>query len=91
MKLLFTPVGILAGLGAGFAAKKLFDAVWGLIDDEEPPEPEHRDVDLRKLATALALQGALFRLVRGLTEHQARRGFASLVGSWPGEEEPEPK
>jgi hypothetical protein len=28
--------------------------------------------------------------VRGLVDHYARRGFAALTGSWPGEERPEP-
>ena len=45
-KVLFTPVGILAGLAAGFAGKVAFDQIWKLIDDEEPPEPEHREASM---------------------------------------------
>lgn len=40
MKLLFTPISILGGLVAGAIGKKAFDAVWGLVDDEEAPEPK---------------------------------------------------
>lgn len=88
-KVLFIPVSIAAGLIAGLAGKKLFDLAWGLIDDEEPPEPEHRDVSWLRLALALALQGAIFRAVRGLADRGTRIAFYRATGAWPGEEEPE--
>jgi hypothetical protein len=88
-KLLFIPFSIAGGLVAGFASKKLFDAAWRLVDDEEPPEPEHRDVSWPKLAGALALQGAIFSVARGLAERGSRIGFYRLTGAWPGEEQPE--
>jgi hypothetical protein len=90
-KLVFIPFGVLGGLVAGFTAKKLFDVVWGLVDQEEPPEAEHRDVELPKLVLANALQGAIFRATRALADHGSRRAFAGLTGSWPGEEAPEPE
>jgi hypothetical protein len=90
-KLLFIPVGVLGGLAAGFVGKKLFDLVWGLIDDEEPPEPEHRDVSWGKLLLANALQGAIFRASRAAADHASRQAFARLTGTWPGEAEPEPE
>lgn len=89
-KLLFIPVGILSGLLAGLIGKKIFDLVWGLVDDEEPPEPEHRDTTWGKLAVALALEGAIFRAIRGLVERGSRLGYERMTGEWPGEEEPEP-
>lgn len=85
-KVLFVPVGIGAGLLAGFAAQKAFERIWGLIDAEEPPEPDRRGVSIGKLAVALALEGAIFRLAKGLTEHGARSGFAAATGRWPGPE-----
>jgi Protein of unknown function (DUF4235) len=89
MKLLFAPLGIGAGLLAGLAAQKAFERVWGLIDDEEAPEPDHRQISLAKLIAALALEGAIFRLVKGLTDRGVRSGFAAVTGRWPGEEAPE--
>ena len=89
MKALFLPISILGGLLAGIVGKKTFEAIWGRVDDQEPPEPEHREISVPKLALALLLEGAIFRLARGLFDHAARRGFARFTGEWPGEEEPE--
>ena len=91
MKILFIPFSVAGGFLAGFLAKKIFEASWGLIDDEEPPEPEHRDVSWAKLAGALALEGAIFRATRGLADRGSRLGFMRLTGAWPGEQEPDPK
>jgi hypothetical protein len=87
VKVLFVPIGILAGLAAGFAAQKGFERIWAAIDDEDPPEVEDREVSYPKLIAALALEGAIFRLVKGLVDRGARSGFASVTGTWPGEEE----
>jgi hypothetical protein len=89
MKLLFLPFSIVSGLIAGFLSKKVFDGVWRLVDEEEAPEAEYKEISIAKLALALALEGAIFRAVRGLVDHQARRGFYNLTGSWPGDEAPE--
>lgn len=85
MKILFAPFSIAAGLLAGFAAQKVFERLWAVIDDEDPPEPDDRDAPVAKLLLALAIEGAIFRLVKGLTDRGARTGFAALVGRWPGD------
>ena len=90
-KLLFIPVSIGAGLLAGFVGKKAFDQVWGLIDDEEPPDSKHRDISWPRLLLAGALQGAIFRAVKEATDHAARGGFYRATGTWPGEKHPEPE
>jgi hypothetical protein len=89
VKVAFVPISILGGLLAGFLGQKVFDAIWGKVDQHEPPQPEHREVSLAKLAIALIIEGAIFRLVKGLFDHAARRGFARMTGAWPGEESPE--
>jgi hypothetical protein len=91
MKFVFTPVSILLGLLAGSIGKKIFEKLWGLVDDEEPPRSEHREFSWPKLIAALVFEGAIFRLVKGLTDQGARRSFAKMTGSWPGEEEPQPE
>jgi uncharacterized protein DUF4235 len=89
MKFVFTPISILTGLLAGLIGKKIFERLWSLVDEEEPPRPEHREVSWPKLIAALLIEGAIFRLVKGLTDHGARRAFAKGTGSWPGEERPQ--
>ncbi|MGD9736768.1 MAG: DUF4235 domain-containing protein [Solirubrobacterales bacterium] len=85
MKYLFMPVGIIAGLVAGMLGKKAFEKLWAVIDDEDPPEPDQSDAPTVKLVAALAIEGAIFRLVKGMTDYGARRAFASATGTWPGE------
>ncbi len=89
MRLLFAPISVIAGMLAGLVGKKIFERLWGLIDDQEPPSPEHRKFSWPKLVAALVIEGAIFRLAKGLAEHGARRAFAKGTGSWPGEERPE--
>ena len=63
---------------------KIFEFIWGKFDDREPPEPEDRQTTWLKLGIALALQGAIFRLVRGAFDHGARRAFFRGTHTWPG-------
>ena len=57
MKIAFIPISVLGGLLAGFIGQKAFDAIWGKVDEQEPPQPEHREISLAKLAIALAHRG----------------------------------
>jgi hypothetical protein len=91
MKLIFIPISVAGGIIAGLVAKKSFEQIWGMIDSEEPPDAEHREISYLKLAAALMIEGAIFRLVRGFFDHGARRTFARATGRWPGEEAPEPE
>jgi hypothetical protein len=89
MKLIFTPISIVLGLLAGVIGQKIFEKLWSLVDDQKPPSPEHREFSWPKLVAALLIEGAIFRLVKGLTDHGARSGFARATGTWPGDEAPE--
>ena len=90
-KMIFLPVSVGGGLLAGLISKKLFAVIWGVIDDQEAPEPEHRNISLLKLAVALLIEGALFSLIRGLVDHGSRHLFTRITGAWPGDEKPEAK
>jgi hypothetical protein len=85
---LFAPIGLIVGLAAGQAAKKIFDKAWGLVQDEEAPRPKHREVPIATLVLALLVEGAIARVVRGMVDHGSRHGWAQLTGAWPGEERP---
>jgi Protein of unknown function (DUF4235) len=88
-KILFLPFSVLGGILAGLIGKKAFEGLWGLFDDQEAPNPKHREIPWQKLIPALLLEGAIFRAVRGVFDHGSRRAFSKLTGSWPGEERPE--
>lgn len=83
-KLVFAPVGIGFGLLAGFLAQKGFERLWAVFDDEEPPEPSESMPPMSKLVPALLVEGAVFRITKGLVDYGARRGFARMTGRWPG-------
>jgi hypothetical protein len=89
VKIVFTPVSVVLGLIAGIIGQKIFEKLWSVVDDQEPPSPEHREFSWPKLLAALLVEGAIFRLVKGITDHGARRAFAKATGTWPGEEAPE--
>ena len=89
-KILFIPVSIISGLIAGFVGRKAFELIWGVIDDQEPPDAEDRETSMPKLVASLAVQGAAFTITRGVTDHLARRSFYKATGSWPGEQRPDP-
>lgn len=88
MKAIFAPVGIVAGLLAGFVARKAFDRLWAIFDGDGPPEPDQRQAPYAKLIPALLVEGAILRLAKGLVDHGVRGGFARLTGRWPGPADP---
>jgi hypothetical protein len=90
-KVFFIPISIAGGLIAGAISRKILDQIWGLFDDEEPPDSQHRDIQWGKLVIAAALQGAIFRVMKEATDHYSRRAFYRTTGTWPGEERPEPE
>ena len=91
LKFIFLPFSIVMGLVAGMVGRKAFEQVWGLIDEEEPPTPKHRDPSWTKLIAALLVEGAIFRAVKGAVDRASRTGFARVTGTWPGEPRPEPE
>jgi hypothetical protein len=89
LKILFIPVSVATAIVAGIVARKAFDLAWGQVADEEAPHPKQREARWLKLAAALVIEGAIFRLVKGLTDRAARSGFAHATGTWPGEQRAE--
>ena len=62
-----------------------------MIDKEEPPHPQHREISVPKMLIATAIEGAIFRMTKSALDHWARRSFERFTGTGPGEEEPEPE
>lgn len=85
MKLVYKPIAIVLGLIAGFAARKLFDRLWGLIDSDDPPKPTTLEATWPKVLAAAAIEGVTMKVTRAAVDRAGAKGFASLTGSWPGE------
>ncbi len=89
MKLIYKPFGIVIGLLSGLVASKIFNAVWGVFDNEEPPKPTTRDTSWPKVLGAAAVQGVTFKVTRAVVDRSTAKGFAFLTGAWPGPEKTE--
>lgn len=87
-KILFLPFRVIGGFLAGKAATFIFERVWGMIDKQESPGTDQRAVRWSKLIISLALEGAVFRVVRGSFDRGSRVLFSRLTGTWPGEDGP---
>jgi hypothetical protein len=90
MKAIYKPFGLIMGLASGLVASKIFKAVWGIFDREEPPKATTRDADWPKVLAAAAVQGMVFKVVRAFVDRGGAKGFAYLTGSWPGDKKQEP-
>ena len=88
MKILYKPFGIVFGIAAGILSKKLFEAVWGVFDNEEPPKPTTRETTWPKVIGAAVVEGVTFKVTRAAVDRAGAKGFAHLTGSWPGEKAP---
>jgi hypothetical protein len=89
MKLIYKPFGIVLGLIAGFLGKKVFEQVWGMIDDREPPKPTTRYTSWGKVLGAAAVEGIAFKTTRAAVDRAGARSFEHLTGFWPGEKVPD--
>jgi hypothetical protein len=88
---MYKPIGLILGLIAGAIGRSIFSKVWGLIDDEEPPEGTTLETEWWKVILAGALQGAIFRGVKVAVERAGAKGYNHLTGVWPGETRPDPE
>ncbi|MEA2254289.1 MAG: hypothetical protein QOG35_334 [Solirubrobacteraceae bacterium] len=89
MKLIYKPFGIVFGILAGILAKKVFQAVWGIVDEEEPPKPTTKRATWPKVLAAAVVEGVTFKVTRAAVDRAAAKGFAHLTGVWPGDKDPD--
>jgi hypothetical protein len=91
MRIVYKPIGLLLGLAAGALGRLIFSKLWGVIEDEEPPEPTTERAAWWKVLLAAGMQGLIFRTVKVAVERAGAIGWRNLTGTWPGEKEPEPE
>jgi hypothetical protein len=88
-KVIYKPFGIVFGILGGLVSKKIFEAVWGIFDEEEPPKPTTRETNWPKILAAAAVQGLTFKMTRAVVDRGGAKGFNYLTGVWPGPERTE--
>src|SRR5262245_2706136 len=89
MKLVYKPFGIVFGILAGILSKKIFEAVWGIFDKEEPPKATTLETTWPKVLGAAVVQGVTFKVTRAVVDRAGAAGYARLTGTWPGKEKTE--
>ena len=87
-KLVYKPFGLILGVLAGVLGRKLFDLVWGKLDDREPPEATTLEVSWRRVVAVAALEGAIFKITRNVVDRSGAYSWHYLTGNWPGEKTP---
>jgi hypothetical protein len=88
-KVIYKPFGIVIGILGGLVSKKIFEAIWGIFDEEEPPKPTTRQTNWPKILAAAAVQGITFKMTRAVVDRGGAKGFNYLTGVWPGPERTE--
>jgi Protein of unknown function (DUF4235) len=84
-KLVYRPIGMVAGALAGIAAGAVFKQLWKLAaHEDEAPEALDPDHTWGEVLAAAALQGAVFALVKAAVDRAAASGVKRVVGRWPG-------
>jgi Protein of unknown function (DUF4235) len=90
-KILYTPVGVGLGIGAGFVARKTFNKTWDKLDKSSgdgPPKAADQDSDMVKVVGAAALQALTFAVTKAIVDRQGRNVYYHLTGFWPGNPKP---
>jgi hypothetical protein len=84
-KLVYRPVGLIAGAVAGMAAGVVFKQVWKLAaGDDDTPDALDQERTWAEVLAAAALQGAIFALVKAAVDRGTARGVQRVTGNWPG-------
>lgn len=88
IKILYKPVGLVAGLLGGVLAGAIFKRIWKLAaGEDEAPKATDAGRSWREILLAAAVQGAIFAVVKAAVDRVAAEGTHKLTGIWPGREE----
>ncbi|MGI9006042.1 MAG: DUF4235 domain-containing protein [Streptosporangiaceae bacterium] len=86
IKLLYKPVGLIAGALSGMLAGAIFKRVWKLAANEpEAPEATGAGRGWLEVLVAAAIHGAIFAVVKAAVDRGAAIGTRRLTGVWPGQ------
>jgi hypothetical protein len=85
MKLLYKPIGIVAGVLAGLVAGAVFKEIWKLVaDEDDKPDAKDKARSWPEVIAAATIQGAVFGGVKAAVDRAGATGFERVTGVWPG-------
>lgn len=85
IKLLYKPVAIALGIGAGALAGKVVTTIWTKVDDQDrPPEPDLKETSWGLVLAGAALQGMVYAVVKAAVKRGGAQGVEKVTGTWPG-------
>jgi hypothetical protein len=83
-KIVYKPIGVVLGLGAGAMAGFAFKRLWSrLSGEEDAPKPIDEDRGWGEVLAAAALQGIIFSVVRAAVDRAGAEGVRHVTGEWP--------
>jgi hypothetical protein len=87
-KILYRPIGLASSIVAGVIAGKVVKVGWRKAtpaSGDGPPKALETDFPLSEILLAAAAQGAVFAVVKALTQRGGAHLFQKWTGEWPGE------
>jgi hypothetical protein len=89
MKLVYKPFGLVVGVLGGLAAGAAFKRIWRVVaHEDDAPDAKDLERGWGEVVAAAALQGAVFGAVKAAVDRAGATGFAHATGVWPGRTEP---
>ena len=83
-KVVYRPVGLLLGIGAGTVAGLIFKEVWKIASgDDDAPNAVDEDRGWGEILAAAAIQGLIFSVVKAAVDRGGATGVKKLTGQWP--------
>lgn len=86
-KILYRPAGIIISLASGVIASAVFKKIWQHAAPGEQPDPPgalESEYPIKQILIAAVVQGAIFALIKTLTNRGGARMFEKATGEWPG-------
>jgi Protein of unknown function (DUF4235) len=85
LKVVYKPLGMLAGAAGGILASAVFKRVWRAArGEEEAPSATDPQHSWKETVAAAILAGAVFGGVKAVVDRAGAAGFAKATGTWPG-------
>jgi hypothetical protein len=84
IKLMYKPVGIVAGVAGGLLASRAFARIWrALAGKDAVPDPTDEAQSWAAILPAAALHGIVFGVVKALVDRASAKAFERMTGIWP--------